>query len=132
MDSTDHEDVRGKLDSYFSGHLDDAEWSVVRAHLAECEECSAELTRPVPWRRAAPQRVAPQDTGDGALTDEFPEDEDAGGDPPDDMDPQQPYPDGPPPTVEVIAPPGWPVVFGTALVAALVAFGLGYAVATIA
>lgn len=122
MDRTDHEVVRGKLDSYSSGHLDDVEWVMVRTHLAECKQCSAELTRPVVWHRAAPQRIPPTAASDELLATALPQAEKTSA-----GSPYRSHAAVLRKPTAADSPPGWPVVGGAALVTALVAFGLGYA-----
>ena len=60
MEDGEHDEVRDRLESYAAGLLDGVEWLAVRTHLAECDPCRAELVRPKPWNRAAPQRIAPR------------------------------------------------------------------------
>jgi predicted anti-sigma-YlaC factor YlaD len=99
----DHETMRGKLDSYCAGSLDDVEWVRVRTHLAECDTCRTELTQPVLWNRASPRRILPPEAI--ARVDISP-------------------------TIRRSHRhlPAWPVLAGTSAVVAVVAFGLGYAV----
>jgi anti-sigma factor RsiW len=95
----DHSDLRTKLNAYSEGALSDVEWLMVRTHVSECGPCRAELGRPELWNRAAPQWISPTE----------------------------------PPRWRTVrahrerSRPGWPFVIGVALVVALVAFGIGYA-----
>ena len=103
MHSEDHDTIREKLDAYSTGALDDMDWVTVRTHLAECDTCETELAQCEAQRdRAHPQRVAPAATARLAS-----------------VEPERRRPHG--------NPPGWPIVFGAALAASLVSFGIGYA-----
>ncbi|MCI2419232.1 hypothetical protein MOQ72_17435 [Saccharopolyspora sp. K220] len=98
MQDIDHAEFRGLVNAYSTGALSDVEWLMMHTHLSECGSCRSELGRPELWNRAAPQWISP-----------------------------------PEPTSWHTGPawkptrPGWSVVLGFALVVALVAFSVGYA-----
>jgi putative zinc finger protein len=95
----DHVDLRAKLNAYSAGALSDVEWLMVRTHLSECEPCRAELGGPEVRNHAAPQWISPTEPTPWRTA--------------------QAHRDR--------SRPGWSVVIGVALVVALVAFGIGYA-----
>ncbi|MGP4017893.1 hypothetical protein [Saccharopolyspora sp. 5N708] len=101
MQDINHAEFRSLLDAYSTGSLSDVEWLTMHTHLSRCDSCRSELRRPELWNRAAPQWISP---------------------PPPESTPWRTVPADWTPTR-----PGWPVVFGCALVAALVAFSVGYA-----
>ena len=95
----EHAEVHSRLDAYAEGALEDVEWLRVRTHVAECDSCRADLGRPKLWNRASPQRILPRDEADVARSE----------------------------IAWVASGPGWAFLAGTACVAALVAFGVGFA-----
>ncbi|MBB5155503.1 zf-HC2 domain-containing protein [Saccharopolyspora phatthalungensis] len=104
MQHIDHAGFQAKLNAYSAGMLSDVEWLMVRTHLAECTSCRAELSRPETWNRAAPQWISPSEAGPSRTLC----------------------------ARRQCSRPGWAVVFGLAMVAALVAFAVGYALGTAA
>jgi hypothetical protein len=104
MRGPEHETIRSKLDFYSAGSLDDVDWLLVRTHLAECDTCRMELGQRAQWNRASPQRILPSQSAD-------------------DIAPVMCWCSG----RSGRNPPGWPIVFGVAVVAAMVSFGIGYA-----
>jgi anti-sigma-K factor RskA len=61
MTTSDHEELRNQLGAYVLGALAPAEQAEVRAHLAECEECAAEVRALRPVVDALARTVEPVD-----------------------------------------------------------------------
>lgn len=71
MKADSHQELREFLGAYVLGHLDAAEADAVRAHLASCDQCRAEVAELTPVATALAVARAPEPGRTGQVPDEL-------------------------------------------------------------